>query len=259
MGVVNLTADSFFKHSRINELDSLIITVEKMWQSGAAIIDIGAASSRPGAALVNTHVELQQLLPALKLLVKTFPEIPFSIDTYNADTARVCVQEGAAIINDISAGNLDENMLATVASLSVPYIMMHMQGVPELMQNNPAYDDVVNEVIAFFVGKVSKAREAGIHDVIIDPGFGFGKSLENNYSLLQYLKCFGIFQLPILCGVSRKSFINKVIHTTPETALNGTTVLNTIALLNGANILRVHDVLEAKQAIELVNFYNHKN
>jgi dihydropteroate synthase len=259
MGVVNLTADSFFKHSRINELDSLIITVEKMWQSGAAIIDIGAASSRPGAALVNTHVELQQLLPALKLLVKTFPEIPFSIDTYNADTARVCVQEGAAIINDISAGNLDENMLATVASLSVPYIMMHMQGVPELMQNNPAYDDVVNEVIAFFVDKVSKAKEAGIHDVIIDPGFGFGKSLEHNYSLLQYLKCFGIFQLPILCGLSRKSFINKVIHTTPETALNGTTVLNTIALLNGANILRVHDVLEAKQAIELVNFYNHKN
>jgi dihydropteroate synthase len=259
MGVVNITPDSFFKNSRVHDLEELCSKVQEMWEFGAAIIDIGAASSRPGAALVSSNDELKVLMPALQLLVKKFPEIPFSIDTYNAETARVCVGEGAAIINDISSGNIDQKMFETIASLRVPYIMMHMQGIPETMQHNPTYSDVLDEMIEFFLSKVTLAQELGINDIIIDPGFGFGKSLEHNYFLLRHLNQFSIFQLPILCGLSRKSFINKVIHTNPETALNGTTVLNTIALLNGANILRVHDVLEAKQAIDLINFYQNNN
>jgi dihydropteroate synthase len=259
MGVVNVTPDSFFKNSRVNDMGELCSRVQAMWDSGAAIVDVGAASSRPGAALVSSNDELKVLMPALQLLVKKFPEIPFSIDTYNAETARVCVGEGAAIINDISSGNIDQKMFETIASLRVPYIMMHMQGIPETMQHNPTYSDVLDEMIEFFLSKVTLAQELGINDIIIDPGFGFGKSLEHNYFLLRHLNQFSIFQLPILCGLSRKSFINKVIHTNPETALNGTTVLNTIALLNGANILRVHDVLEAKQAIDLINFYQNNN
>jgi dihydropteroate synthase len=259
MGVVNVTPDSFFKNSRVNDMGELCSRVQAMWDSGAAIVDVGAASSRPGAAMVTSNDELKVLMPALQLLVKKFPEIPFSIDTYNAETARVCVGEGAAIINDISSGNIDQKMFETIASLRVPYIMMHMQGIPETMQHNPTYSDVLDEMIEFFLSKVTLAQELGINDIIIDPGFGFGKSLEHNYFLLRHLNQFSIFQLPILCGLSRKSFINKVIHTNPETALNGTTVLNTIALLNGANILRVHDVLEAKQAIDLINFYQNNN
>jgi dihydropteroate synthase len=259
MGVVNVTPDSFFKNSRVNDMGELCSRVQAMWDSGAAIVDVGAASSRPGAALVSSNDELKVLMPALQLLVKKFPEIPFSIDTYNAETARVCVGEGAAIINDISSGNIDQKMFETIASLRVPYIMMHMQGIPETMQHNPTYSDVLDEMIEFFLSKVTLAQELGINDIIIDPGFGFGKSLEHNYFLLRHLNQFSIFQLPILCGLSRKSFINKVIHTNPETALNGTTVLNTIALLNGANILRVHDVLQAKQAIDLINFYQNNN
>jgi dihydropteroate synthase len=259
MGVVNVTPDSFFKNSRVNDMGELCSRVQAMWDSGSAIVDIGAASSRPGAALVSSNDELKVLMPALQLLVKKFPEIPFSIDTYNAETARVCVGEGAAIINDISSGNIDQKMFETIASLRVPYIMMHMQGIPETMQHNPTYSDVLDEMIEFFLSKVTLAQELGINDIIIDPGFGFGKSLEHNYFLLRHLKQLNVFQLPILCGLSRKSFINKVIHTNPETALNGTTVLNTIALLNGANILRVHDVLEAKQAIDLINFYQNNN
>ena len=259
MGVVNITPDSFFKNSRVNDLDELCSKVQAMLDLGAAIVDVGAASSRPGAALVTSNDELKVLMPALQLLVKKFPEIPFSIDTYNAETARVCVGEGAAIINDISSGSIDSNMFKTIASLRVPYIMMHMQGIPETMQHNPTYSDVLDEMIEFFLSKVTLAQELGINDIIIDPGFGFGKTLEHNYFLLRYLKQLNILQLPILCGLSRKSFINNVIHTKPETALNGTTVLNTIALLNGANILRVHDVLEAKQAIDLINFYQTAN
>ena len=259
MGVVNITPDSFFKNSRVHDLEELCSKVQEMWEFGAAIIDIGAASSRPGAKLVSSNDELKVLLPALQSLVKKFPEIPFSIDTYNAETARVCVGEGAAIINDISSGSIDSNMFKTIASLRVPYIMMHMQGIPENMQQNPTYSDVLDEIIEFFLKKIILARDSGVNDIIIDPGFGFGKTLEHNYFLLRYLKQLNILQLPILCGLSRKSFINNVIHTKPETALNGTTVLNTIALLNGANILRVHDVLEAKQAIDLINFYQNNN
>ncbi|MFN4812591.1 MAG: dihydropteroate synthase [Bacteroidota bacterium] len=259
MGVVNITPDSFFKNSRVHDLEELCSKVQEMWEFGAAIIDIGAASSRPGAKLVSSNDELKVLLPALQSLVKKFPEIPFSIDTYNAETARACVGEGAAVINDISSGSIDSNMFKTIASSRVPYIMMHMQGIPETMQHNPTYSDVLDEMIEFFLSKVTLARELGINDIIIDPGFGFGKSLEHNYFLLRNLKQLNVFQLPILCGLSRKSFINKVIHTNPETALNGTTVLNTIALLNGASILRVHDVLEAKQAIDLINFYQNNN
>lgn len=259
MGVVNITPDSFFKNSRVHDLEELCSKVQEMWELGAAIIDIGAASSRPGAKLVSSNDELKVLLPALQSLVKKFPEIPFSIDTYNAETARACVGEGASVINDISSGSIDSNMFQTIASLRVPYIMMHMQGIPENMQQNPTYSDVLDEIIEFFLKKILLARDSGVNDIIIDPGFGFGKTLEHNYFLLRYLKQLNILQLPILCGLSRKSFINNVIHTKPETALNGTTVLNTIALLNGANILRVHDVLEAKQAIDLINFYQTAN
>jgi dihydropteroate synthase len=200
--------------------------------------------------------EIDLLLPVLERLILQFPETPFSVDTYNSKTAEVVIKAGAAIINDISAGNIDKNMLAVVAQYKVPYIMMHMQGIPEFMQDAPKYEHVVQETIQFFVEKVGLAKQAGVKDIIIDPGFGFGKTLAHNYSLLKYLHLFKAFQLPLLCGLSRKSIVYKVINTSAEKALNGTTVLNTIALLNGASILRVHDVLEAKEAVELVHYYS---
>jgi len=259
MGVLNITKDSFYEKSRFQNNDDLIYQTEKMLSAGAAIIDVGAASSRPGAKLINAEEEVELLLPALHNLLQHFPEAIFSIDTYNSKTAIAAAEMGAALINDISAGAIDDQMFSTIAALNIPYVMMHMQGVPEHMQKLPRYDDVVQETIQYFVQKVGIARQAGIKDIIIDPGFGFGKSLEHNFILLKNLKLFDVFQLPILCGLSRKSFINRVINTTADEALNGTTVLNTIALLNGANILRVHDALEAKQTIDLVNYYSNTN
>lgn len=258
MGILNITKDSFYEKSRINNAESALETTALMIRDGALIIDLGAASSRPGAKLVEAEAEIQTLLPVLESLVKHFPEAIFSVDTYNAKTAVAAVNSGAAIINDISAGTIDKGMFEAIAALNVPYIMMHMQGIPAIMQNAPDYHNVVQDIISFFVERVGKAREMGIKDIILDPGFGFGKKLEHNYILLHHLHLFKVFNLPVLCGLSRKSLINKVIHTTPEEALNGTTVLNTLALMNGANILRVHDVKEAQQAIDLVNFYNNQ-
>jgi dihydropteroate synthase len=255
MGVLNFTQDSFYKGSRFTSLKDFEKALYKMVETGADVIDIGVASSRPGAKLIDANDEIEVLIPLLKTVVKEFPAVPFSIDTYHSKTAKAAVQEGATIVNDISAGMLDQDMYTIVASLNVPYVMMHMQGIPENMQDAPNYNHVVKETIDFFVDRVGKAKQAGIKDIIIDPGFGFGKRLEDNYHLLQQLNLFKIFNLPILVGLSRKSIINKVLKTNADQALNGTTVLNTIALLNGANLLRVHDVLEAKQTIELVQFY----
>ena len=256
MGILNINNDSFYVKSRMQDAEEATELTSKMLQSGAQIIDVGAASSRPGAKLMGFSEEIDLLLPVLERLILQFPETPFSVDTYNSKTAEVAIKAGAAIINDISAGNIDKNMLAVVAQYKVPYIMMHMQGIPEFMQDAPKYEHVVQETIQFFVEKVGLAKQAGVKDIIIDPGFGFGKTLAHNYSLLKYLHLFKAFQLPLLCGLSRKSIVNKVINTSAEKALNGTTVLNTIALLNGASILRVHDVLEAKEAVELVHYYS---
>jgi len=256
MGILNINNDSFYVKSRMQDAEEATELTSKMLQSGAQIIDVGAASSRPGAKLMGFSEEIDLLLPVLERLIIQFPETPFSVDTYNSKTAEVVIKAGAAIINDISAGEIDKNMFAVIAQYKVPYIMMHMQGIPEFMQDAPKYGHVVQETIQFFVEKVGLAKQAGVKDIIIDPGFGFGKTLAHNYSLLKYLHLFKAFQLPLLCGLSRKSIVNKVINTSAEKALNGTTVLNTIALLNGANILRVHDVLEAKEAVELVHYYS---
>lgn len=255
MGILNITNDSFYEKSRVKYIEQAILVTSEMLKAGASIIDIGAASSRPGAKLVNAATELEILMPVLEGLLQHFPETIFSVDTYNAKTAEFVIDSGAGMINDISAGSIDKDMFALMAQKNVPYVMMHMQGIPEFMQISPQYENVVEETIQYFVEKVGMAHQAGINDIIIDPGFGFGKSLDHNYHLLKNLPLFKVFDKPILCGLSRKSIINKVIHTTADKALNGTTVLNTIALLNGANILRVHDVLEAQQAIELVNYY----
>jgi len=255
MGILNITNDSFYKKSRFIGNDNIIEVAQQMFDAGATIIDIGAASSRPGAKLIEAEKEIETLLPVLENLVKHFPDAFFSIDTYHSKTAKYAVDAGAAMINDISSGSIDKEMFSVIAALNVPYVMMHMQGIPETMQDAPRYSNVVKETLDYFIEKVSLARQLGIKDVIIDPGFGFGKALNHNYLLLQQLHLFNIFQVPILCGLSRKSFINKIIETNPDSALNGTTVLNTIALLNGANILRVHDVLEAQQAVRLVQYY----
>ena len=255
MGILNITNDSFYKKSRFIGNDNIIEVAQQMLDAGAAIIDIGAASSRPGAKLIDAENEIETLLPVLENLVKHFPDAFFSIDTYHSKTAKYAVDAGAAMINDISSGSIDKEMFSVIAALNVPYVMMHMQGIPETMQDAPSYSNVVKETLDYFIAKVSLARQLGIKDVIIDPGFGFGKALDHNYLLLQQLHLFNIFQVPILCGLSRKSIVNKIIETNPDNALNGTTVLNTIALLNGANILRVHDVLEAQQAVRLVQYY----
>lgn len=255
MGILNITNDSFYKKSRFIGNDNIIEVAQQMFNAGATIIDIGAASSRPGAKLIEAEKEIETLLPVLENLVKHFPEAFFSIDTYHSKTAKYAVDAGAAMINDISSGSIDKEMFSVIAALNVPYVMMHMQGMPETMQDAPSYSNVVKETLDYFIAKVSLARQLGIKDVIIDPGFGFGKALDHNYLLLQQLHLFNIFQVPILCGLSRKSIVNKIIETNPDNALNGTTVLNTIALLNGANILRVHDVLEAQQAVRLVQYY----
>jgi dihydropteroate synthase len=253
MGILNLTPDSFFDGGKHNNEQIIVDEVKKMLDDGASIIDIGGYSSRPGAANVSEPEELNRVVPIVELLVNKFPEIIISIDTFRSEVAKQTVKAGAAIINDISAGNMDEKMFATVKELQVPYIIMHMQGTPETMQENPTYNNVTLDVIDFFAKKVNKLNKLGVNDIIIDPGFGFGKTVEHNYELLNNLEQFEILEAPILVGFSRKSMINKVLNTTPKEALNGTTTLNTLALSKGANILRVHDVLEAKQVVQLYN------
>ncbi len=255
MGVMNITPDSFYDGGKYRHPLDAITQAERLLENGANILDMGAASSRPGAGIIDPEEEQQRLLPALQAVVKQFPEATISIDTYHSSTARMAIEAGAHMINDISAGRIDQEMFNTIAELQIPYVMMHMQGMPDTMQTNPQYQHLVKEVAAFFSEKIEKLRTLGVHDIIIDPGFGFGKTLEHNYSLLANLDYFIMFDLPLMVGFSRKSMINKLLGTNPEQALNGTTVLNTLALDKGADILRVHDPREALEAIKIVGFY----
>ncbi|HFG0470751.1 dihydropteroate synthase [Flavobacterium psychrophilum] len=253
MGILNVTPDSFYDGGRFVSEKNVLIQVENMLQDGANFIDIGGQSSKSKAAIVSIDEELKRVVSIVDLILKKFPETMISIDTFNSKVAQIAVENGAAIINDISAGNLDDNMFETIAKLQVPYIMMHMRGTPQTMQEMTNYDDLVKDILFYFSEKVAKARSFGINDLIIDPGFGFAKTLEQNFELLNKLELFEMLKLPILVGVSRKSMIYKTLETTPENALNGTSVLNTISLTKGGNILRVHDV---KEAVECVKLYN---
>ena len=253
MGILNVTPDSFYAGSHGVTEGYIIDRIHQIMNEGASIIDIGACSTRPGADEVSIEEEMSRLRMGLELIRKHRPDAIVSVDTYRADVAKMCVEEyGAAIINDISAGQMDEQMFATIARLGIPYIIMHMKGTPKDMQVNPQYDHFLKEVFYYFSEKVQRLRDLGVKDIIIDPGFGFGKTLEHNYELMNHLEEFALFELPLLVGVSRKSMIYKYLSITPEEALNGTTTLNTIALLKGANILRVHDVRQAMESIKIV-------
>ncbi len=247
MGILNLTPDSFYDGNRYRTEKTVLKRVEQMRNEGADIIDMGAFSSRPGAKLVTYDEERRRLIPLLKSIKKHFPDTIISIDTYRHQIVIETIKEGAHIINDISGGNLDDKMFETVARLQVPYVMMHMKGIPENMQKQTGYIDVVDDIIDFFKQKIKQLNNLGFDNIILDPGFGFGKTLEQNYEILNRLKEFNSLKYPILVGMSRKSMLYKLLHNTPDEALNATTVVNTIALLNGAKILRVHDV---KQAVE---------
>ncbi|MBP3669441.1 MAG: dihydropteroate synthase [Bacteroides sp.] len=253
MGILNITPDSFYAGSRKQTEADILSRTRQILEEGASIIDIGAYSSRSNAEHISPDDEMQRLRTALHLINRDFPDAVISIDTFRADVARMCVEEyGAAIINDISAGQMDEQMFTTIAQLGVPYIIMHMQGTPQDMQTNPHYENLLKEVFFYFSEKVQKLRDLGVKDIILDPGFGFGKTLEHNYQLINHLEEFSVFDLPLLVGISRKSMIYKLLGNTPEEALNGTSILNTIALLKGANFLRVHDVKAATEAIAIV-------
>jgi dihydropteroate synthase len=251
MGILNATPDSFFSGSRITRDETLLKTAELMLEAGADIIDIGGQSTRPGAEHISEQDELRRVIPVLSLIHQKFPDAIISIDTFYASVARQAVQSGASLVNDISAGSLDEEMIATVAALDVPYVLMHMRGTPQTMQQFTQYENLELEILDFFIQKLSMVREAGIKDVIIDPGFGFAKTHVQNFEILKNLKSLKVLDCPILAGLSRKGTIQKTLGVTAENALNGTTVLNTIALMNDATILRVHDVREAKEAIRL--------
>lgn len=255
MAIVNLTPDSFYDGGKYQNIKDILIDIETKIEAGADILDIGAASSRPGSIVIPEDEEWKRLKEVLPQIIKAFPEIFISIDTYRSAIAQKTADEGADIINDISGGNFDKDMFSTIAKLQLPYILMHIQGTPQTMQKSPFYAHVVSEVLNTLIAKIQLLKGLNFNKIILDPGFGFGKDLDNNYELLRELQQFSALGFPVLAGISRKGMINKVIKTTPATALNGTTVLNTIALLNGASILRVHDVTEAKQAIELVQFY----
>lgn len=252
MGILNMTPDSFYNNSRVNGIDDALRRTEAFLNEGATFIDIGAYSSRPGAAEVSLDEELHRLVPVITAITKKLPEALLSIDTFRAEVARETIEAGAHIINDISAGGMDEAMFETIAALQVPYIMMHMRGTPQTMQKQAVYEYLTLEVIDYFSAKIAELKKLGVHDVIIDPGFGFAKTLDHNYELMAGLQDFQVFGLPILAGISRKSMIHKLLGITAEQALNGTTVLNTIALLKGASILRVHDVREAAECIALI-------
>ena len=252
MGILNLTPDSFYDGGFYNNIDSALAQTEKMLLEGATFIDIGGASSKPGTVEISIDEELARGLPFLEEIHKKFPETIISIDTYRSDVAKKAVEAGAAMVNDISGGNLDAKMLKTVGMLGVPYVAMHMLGKPENMQDKPSYDNILTHIRSFFASKIDTAHKAGIHDIIIDPGFGFGKNLEHNYSLLKNLSSIQIHGIPMLIGVSRKSMIHKLLQIEVTDALIGTTVLNTVALLQGTQILRVHDVKEAHQAVQLI-------
>lgn len=253
MGILNVTPDSFFAGSRMQTEADIAARARQILDEGATIIDIGAYSSRPNAEHISPEEEMRRLRTGLEILNRNHPEAIISVDTFRADVAEHCVNEyGVAIINDIAAGEMDNRMFETVARLGVPYIMMHMQGTPQNMQQEPHYENLLKEVFMYFAKKIQQLHDLGAKDIILDPGFGFGKTLDNNYELMANLQEFSIFELPLLVGVSRKSMIYRLFGTSPEEALNGTAVLNTIALTKGADILRVHDVREAVEAVKIV-------
>ena len=258
MGILNITPDSFFDGGKYNEEKKILEHVELMISEGADIIDIGGQSTRPGSKIIGADEELKRILPAIKLIKKEFPGITISIDTFWSKVAEIVVSEGADIINDISGGTFDSDMFKTIARINVPYVLMHIKGTPETMQKNPVKNNITEIVLNYFINKINELNNLGFNKIILDPGFGFGKSVECNYQLLKELNKLKDLGLPVLVGISRKSMINKVIETTPEEALNGTTVLNTIALQNGADILRVHDIKEAKEAIKLTGYLKNK-
>lgn len=253
MGILNVTPDSFYSESRKNTDQEIADRVQAILAEGASMIDIGAYSSRPGADDVSAEEEMNRLRGGLKILRDIAPDAVVSVDTFRADVAKMCVEEyGVQIINDISGGELDERMFSTVAELGVPYILMHMKGDPQTMQNGPHYDDLLAEILRYFGTKVQQLHELGVKDIILDPGFGFAKTLEHNYELMNRMQDLQVLELPMLVGISRKSMIYRLLGTSPEEALNGTSVLNTLALLKGTSILRVHDVKEAVEVVQIV-------
>src|SRR5690554_5961640 len=252
MGIINLTPDSFFAGDRYNSHESALDRPDMLLKQGAAILDVGAYSSRPGALEVTAEEEENRLMPFIESLIRRHPDVIISIDTFRSSVAKAAIEGGASIINDISGGNLDANMFETVGTLNVPYILMHMRGTPETMQDLIKYDDLVGNICTYFINCIQKLRDYGVKDIILDPGFGFAKTIKQNYELLSRFEEFLSLQVPLLGAISRKSMIYKALQTTPEYALNGTTVLNTILLMKGANILRVHDVIEAKEAALLI-------
>ena len=252
MGILNITPDSFFDGGKYKNESEILDQVKKMLAEGATFIDVGAYSSRPGATHITEEEELLRIVPIIKLLVNHFPNIIISVDTFRSKVAKKSIEAGAAIINDISGGKMDDMMFETVAKLQVPYIIMHMLGTPQNMQQNPVYEDVTKEVTSFFAAQIFKLHQLKVNDILVDVGFGFGKTTAHNYELLKNLALFKNLDAPILAGISRKSMLYKPLEITAKTALNATTSANTIALLNGANILRVHDVKEAMEAIKIV-------
>jgi len=251
MGILNATPDSFYNKGQESDPDSLLRNAEKMLNEGAALLDIGGASTKPGSKLITAAAELERVLPEVRLIHKYFPEAWLSVDTYNAAVAEAAVAEGVSVINDISAGAIDADMMAAVGRLGVPYIAMHMQGTPETMQQHPHYDDAVAEVRSYLATAVRRCSDAGITDVIVDPGFGFGKTTAHNFSLLRELHTFRMIGRPLLAGISRKSIVCKPLHVSPAHALNGTTALHMVALQQGASVLRAHDVKEAMEVVRL--------
>jgi dihydropteroate synthase len=256
MGILNCTPDSFFDGGKYNSATAIVNQVEKMLSEGATFIDIGAYSSRPGAKHISEEEELNRILPVIKLLVSEFPAIIISVDTFRSNVAEQCIQSGACMINDISAGDMDLNMFPMIAKLQVPYIMMHMQGTPQNMQQNPTYENVVTDVLYYFSKKIAELHNLGVNDIITDVGFGFGKTVSHNYELLKHLALFKNLEAPMLAGLSRKGMLYKPLGITAESALNATTAANTVALLNGASILRVHDVKEAVETVKIVALLN---
>lgn len=256
MGILNVTPNSFYDGGKYQHEKEILKRVEAMLDEGADFIDIGAYSSKPNAELVTEQEEMQRLLPVVNAVLQAFPSTIISVDTFRSGVAKAAIEHGAAMVNDISAGSLDEKMMETVAQLKVPYIMMHMKGTPQTMMQQVQYEDIVKEMLFYFSEKVAQARQLGIHDLIIDPGFGFAKTTEQNYEVLQKLQLFQVLELPILAGVSRKSMIYKPLESSPDHALNGTTALNMIALTKGASILRVHDVKEAVECVKLFSLMN---
>jgi len=255
MGILNITPDSFFDGGKYKDVQSILEQVEKMLEEGATFIDVGGYSSRPGAVHISEQEELKRVVPIIELLIDYFPGIIISVDTFRSSVAKECILKGAAMINDISAGEMDENMFATVADLQVPYCMMHMLGTPQNMQSNPQYGNIVTELLSYFSEKTSQLKLLGLKDILVDVGFGFGKTMEHNYELLEQLSLFKTLDFPLLIGVSRKSMLYRTLEITAAESLNATTVAHTLALINGASILRVHDVKEAVEAVKIVGLF----